>query len=454
MACPVCGEVCRCVLQPAPVLVSAPRRSHFQPECTSPSVEPSTPILVDPEAPDCSEQQFLASLDETSPRFAVQRFVVDRDDATACSDSRGSQEPPAAPDEPTLQATLAPRQPCGVAVEIGPEGPPLELESPTAVSPAPDPSSGKQGADHTSTDALPAANEGASFWKDEVAARLSHYRARRRPRPPKYPSLHLKFDPLDRKADADVRVDSPRLALQQEAVAIAAEPIRAVDNAESHPEPPLARAVSGLGESARIIEFPRSYYAPILPPPSTGNELADPVQDWPRIVEVPEIEMPVPALGGITLEPEVEEPERRPGFEIPLQSASKRQRLLASACDAAVVLGACAVFGYIFFKIAGVPPPLATFAGTAGSLIVFFWAAYQYLLLTYSGTTPGLRLARLHLSQFDGTPVDRRLRRWRAVASLLSALSLGLGYAWCFLDEDALCWHDRITRTYLAPVKQ
>jgi hypothetical protein len=26
-----------------------------------------------------------------------------------------------------------------------------------------------------------------------------------------------------------------------------------------------------------------------------------------------------------------------------------------------------------------------------------------------------------------------------------------MGYAWLFLDEDALCWHDRITHTYLAP---
>jgi hypothetical protein len=24
-----------------------------------------------------------------------------------------------------------------------------------------------------------------------------------------------------------------------------------------------------------------------------------------------------------------------------------------------------------------------------------------------------------------------------------------LGYAWVLLDENRLCWHDRITRTYL-----
>jgi hypothetical protein len=31
-------------------------------------------------------------------------------------------------------------------------------------------------------------------------------------------------------------------------------------------------------------------------------------------------------------------------------------------------------------------------------------------------------------------------------------LTLGLGYAWCFLDEDELSWHDRITKTHFALV--
>ncbi len=48
----------------------------------------------------------------------------------------------------------------------------------------------------------------------------------------------------------------------------------------------------------------------------------------------------------------------------------------------------------------------------------------------------------------------RRLRRWRVLASYLSAVSLGMGYAWVFLDEDSLCWHDRITHTYLAPIRR
>ena len=80
------------------------------------------------------------------------------------------------------------------------------------------------------------------------------------------------------------------------------------------------------------------------------------------------------------------------------------------------------------------------------------WPAYQYALLVFCGTTPGLRVARLAVTRFDGTPASRTLRRWRVLASLLSCVSLGLGYAWCFLDEDQLSWHDRITKTHLAPI--
>src|SRR5271166_1905695 len=34
-------------------------------------------------------------------------------------------------------------------------------------------------------------------WRQEVAARLNRYQARRRPRPPRYPSPRLRFDPED-----------------------------------------------------------------------------------------------------------------------------------------------------------------------------------------------------------------------------------------------------------------
>jgi uncharacterized RDD family membrane protein YckC len=81
------------------------------------------------------------------------------------------------------------------------------------------------------------------------------------------------------------------------------------------------------------------------------------------------------------------------------------------------------------------------------------WAVYQYLLIVYAASTPGLRAAGLELARFDGTSATRSLRRWRVLASYLSGASLGMGFVWALVDEDALCWHDRITHTYFTPRK-
>jgi uncharacterized RDD family membrane protein YckC len=189
-------------------------------------------------------------------------------------------------------------------------------------------------------------------------------------------------------------------------------------------------------------------------PPVPLDELAEPICYQPRILEAPEVAPPPPAMGGILIE-SVREPEndKRPGIDVPLQSAPLGRRMLAGAVDGVLVLGAFALFACVFFKMTALAPPRLQIVEATLAFSALFWAAYQYLLLVHAGTTPGLWIARLRLSRFDGSPVSRRLRRWRVLASWMSGFSLGLGYAWGFLDEDALCWHDRITRTYLAPKK-
>ena len=119
--------------------------------------------------------------------------------------------------------------------------------------------------------------------------------------------------------------------------------------------------------------------------------------------------------------------------------------------DGIVVLWACSIFGGIFYKMTGTRPPLWELIGLSAGLPCIFWAAYQYLFLVYCGTTPGLRATHLRISRFDGSLVERRVRRMRVLCSFMSGISLGMGYGWQFLDEDSLCWHERVTRTYLAP---
>jgi uncharacterized RDD family membrane protein YckC len=263
----------------------------------------------------------------------------------------------------------------------------------------------------------------------------------RKPHKEHYPSLKLQFDPPPERAvrqpEPVTRVEEVREVAQSpaessgEPVFIAPPPL---------PDPP-PRIV--MEATARVIEFPR---------PARADELADPVIQRPRIVEAPELLPPPPAMGGILIEEQQEpEYERRPGFDVPLQSASLNRRIAAWIFDVALVMAAVALFGYVFLRINGGMPPLRSAVVLAASLIAIFWPAYQYAFLVFSGRTPGLWAARLHLSRFDGQPVSRSLRRWRALVSVLSLASLGLGYAWCFFDEDQLSWHDRITRTHPAP---
>ncbi len=325
-------------------------------------------------------------------------------------------------------------------------------------------------------------------WRDELSARLNRYRARRKIRPPRYPSLRLRFDAVDsaaRAEDPTSRAESAReMGHPQSALSSApafgpvvggvpvlnGSPILngsndklappAKDDGESEfreaaAEAPQQVVASAAHSGAKIIEFPRFAADRFIePPPPPPDQLAEPVGERIRILEVPEVEAPPPALGGITIAPASrQEDEKRPGIDIPLQSASLARRILASLIDGLIVAAASALSGFIFWKVAAIRPPIVQMLGLAAAVPCLFWALFQYLLIVYAGHTPGLRAFGLELARFDGRPASRSLRRWRVLASYLSAASLGMGYAWVFLDEDALCWHDRITHTCLAPGK-
>ncbi|MGB9071467.1 MAG: RDD family protein [Terriglobales bacterium] len=286
----------------------------------------------------------------------------------------------------------------------------------------------------------------AEYWRREVAARLERYRSRRKPRAPKYPSLRLPFDAAESWSSSAGEVPAAALAAplptHQNVALQEEEPIQAA----------LAVSVPAAEEqepSAKIIQFPRSAAIPIF----QASELAEPVLDRPRIVEAPEVVPPPPALGGILIEGlNNQEAEKRTGGDLPLLSASLARRLLAGLMDGLVLAAALAGLAAIFLQLNPGRGPIPLLAGGLVIAAALLWAAYEFLFVVYAGTTPGLRVARLRLAGFDGSPVPRRLRRWRVLASYLSALSLGLGYLWSMLDEDGLCWHDRITRTHIRPV--
>ena len=288
-------------------------------------------------------------------------------------------------------------------------------------------------------------------WRSEVAARLARYRTRRKPRAPRYPSLLLPFDSPDNRSRPSPAV-APSLIATPVSVDHNFEIREAGDSLEHgsaasasphFPDPPTAPLEQE--PSTNIIEFPRSAAIPVV----HASLLADPIFDRPRIVEAPEVLPPPPALGGILIEPVEPSADARAAIDSRIRSATIARRLFATALDGLIVASALSAFAAIFLRFNPVRSPLPLVAGVTAGVAVLFWMAYQFLFVVYTGSTVGLRVARLKIARFDGSPVSRRLRRWRVLASFLSAFSAGLGYLWCFLDQESLCWHDRITRTVL-----
>jgi uncharacterized RDD family membrane protein YckC len=346
--------------------------------------------LVDPEAYDASEQQFAASLDVPVSEESERSLSIDTG-----ANSAGEASPlnnDASASNPSEDSTI---------------------------------------------------NETQTSWRKEVSERVSKYR-RRSPREPRYPSLQLKFESSQPSWSAPPR-NVP--ATTRQSVALESDINFEANLSEGSRLESASAAIADAEVIDNLIEFPR-----FAVEPTRLDELAGPVQDQLRIIEAPDVTPTPPALGGILIEPlEENAQERRPGFEIPLQSASLARRFAAAAVDSVIVLAAVSLFGVIFLHLTSSTLPLFRLAALGTILSGLFWVAYQYLFLVHTGSTPGLRIARLCLSRFDGTGVRRSTRRWRVVTSVLSGISLGLGYVWCFLDEDQLCWHDRITRTHLAP---
>lgn len=274
-------------------------------------------------------------------------------------------------------------------------------------------------------------------WRQEVISRVQQHRARRR----------RKFDP-----NATLELNFAMGKLEQEQSSSAASgPAIAREVEQTVPPPQPARP-----EMPKIIKFrrPMAVQPVYVPQPRVEEfELAEPVCDTPRILEAPEMEQMdlLPAFTDIELE------SSKPGagdeVDLPPRSAGLQQRAFAGLVDLLIVLAASAAFAMVYLVLVhDLPQPRVVLLSTA-IVCALLWLVYQYLFLVYSAATPGMQMAQLELCTFQGDPVPLPARRWRALASMLSGCSLGLGFAWALIDEDMLGWHDRITQTHVREVR-
>src|SRR5580700_6076009 len=82
---------------------------------------------------------------------------------------------------------------CSSDADVSPAAVTPEAETEASAADAPRLLPAAEGA----TPSNEAAPEDSPAWRHEVAARLNRYQARRKPRPPRYPSLRLRFEEED-----------------------------------------------------------------------------------------------------------------------------------------------------------------------------------------------------------------------------------------------------------------
>lgn len=331
------------------------------------------------------------------------------------------------------------------------------------------------------------------LWRKEIHSRVSRYRTRRGRRIEGAYSMRFPFPPSEPAAFAPA-IDSEVVSLEHDiAVAVvtnAAGGTASLVSSQELPEPEYASA-EALAEAAPIpitveseveavpsvevappavlqsepqlptviAQRPRPKRKVIAFPRQPGASeavyrLADPVlREQPRILDVPEeLEAfpSTPFLDGLRFEAEQQTPVvPAEHIELPFRVVSRSKRIYSALVDCSVVAAAGTVFAFICHKMLPDLTLNKPVSLTAAGASVLFWAIYQYLLLVYAGRTAGMGVAGIRLSTFKGTRPSLRHRRNRVTGLYLSTASLIMGLLWAFVDIDALCWHDRLSGTYL-----
>lgn len=227
--------------------------------------------------------------------------------------------------------------------------------------------------------------------------------------------------------------------------------------------------------AGNIIEFPRELVAPRKARPRLAEAASAAVEPGAQL-SIFEVD---PAL--LPAEPEVEtgapsaetwteptwsrmELEAQPATEwetaveeaIPaaaptpeLHAAPINRRLMAMLVDTALVSGGVLTAAITALHNARVIPGVHAAEVGLGTAVLMGTVLYYVLFFGFSRATPGMKYARLELITFEGEMPTRAQRCTRMLAMLLSVLPVGLGLVWYLFDDENLCWHDRLSRTYM-----
>ena len=210
------------------------------------------------------------------------------------------------------------------------------------------------------------------------------------------------------------------------------------------PKKPEARS------AVNLIPFPREVVAP-RKTRTQRAERAIATEGMERQLSIFEVD-PGPqrgATGWMEAQPAEEAEYEQELAQPQLHLAPLGRRLTAFLADGALVTVASLAFALVAADNIG-PMPSAKVVGIGATAVLLLTGLlYQTIFLALDEATPGMRITGLSLCTFDGRIPTPAELRGRLGALLLSVIPLGLGLAWALIDDDRLCWHDRISRTYL-----
>jgi uncharacterized RDD family membrane protein YckC len=190
-----------------------------------------------------------------------------------------------------------------------------------------------------------------------------------------------------------------------------------------------------VGAAATLPPLDRS-----LPAPKTLPQ-ARPLQRTPEPpIAVPPQAQPVPPS------------PLPPQAELGSRAAPIKQRALAGLLDVTLIAVAAGLFVGVFAALttywrpdAVANPEIKTVAAVFFALLSFYWLVFIY----YIGRTQGMFWMQLEIVSLDGTEPENSQRLMRALGTIVSTASFGIGFAWSLVDEEALTFHDNMSKTMI-----
>jgi len=274
-------------------------------------------------------------------------------------------------------------------------------------------------------------------WRQELSDRVLSFRQRRarlRNELPEEENLDFEFDRSEASAPAEPEVER-FLEFPQNNVSIDAEIAPRTEPEDDVRYPDQEQETEEReNEEFRVFDSgqPQREEFGVEPPP--------PAEDRLEIIVGP-------------TEPGAPADASAQGLEA-LPVAPLGRRFLAGLVDGMVLLLGMGLFSLIFWTTGGhwtlFPPNLAI---AAVIVFIFVWSYFGFFT-ALAHSTPGQTWMGMEVQTTEGWPPAPRESFLRAFGYLVSLSAFMIGFLWALVDSESLTWHDRISGTFLTPVKE